>query len=187
MPYNDLSSGLKVFLLSTSSAYIFGFTICSEWVRDEKIIFHIWSNLNYLRCWVMLLDHGKGFEMHDIGKKDSGQSSVHSKSYRVNTPPSWWNSSASNYPTSYLKNSYMNMDSLAQQVNQLKHLGYQIADQDSSPTQSTGQSQKEMSGSSEGNIQEQCISVQSGTVIYSVIKLFHFSVFTRIRCILFLN
>lgn len=73
-----------------------------------------------------------------------------------------FNSSASNYTSSHPKNSYMNMDSLAHHSNQLKHLGNRIADQDSSSTQSTGQSRHEVSGSSEGNIQEQCISAQSG-------------------------
>lgn len=122
------------------------------------------DELKYLRCWLKLLEHVKGFEMQDIGKYGSEQNSVHSTSNCVNTLPSRCKSSASKYPSSYLKNSYMNMDCLAQHANQLKHLGNGIADQDSSSTQSTGQSHQEMSGSSEGNIQEQCISAQSGTV-----------------------
>nr|QFE32168.1 nuclear transcription factor Y [Agave sisalana] len=110
----------------------------------------------------MPLEHVKGFEMQYISNKGSGESSVHSTSNCANTRPSWWNSSASNYLPSYPKDLYVNMDSLAEHANQLKHLGDPIADHDSSSTQSTGQSHQEVSGSSEGNIQEQCISAQSG-------------------------
>ena len=123
----------------------------------------------------MPLEHVKGFEMQYISNKGSEGSSVHSTSNCANTRPSWWNSSASNYPPSYPKDLYVNTDSLAQHANHLKHLGDQFADHGSSLTHSTGQSHQEVSGSSEGNIQEQCISAQSGKFI---LKLFFKLVFS---------
>jgi len=117
----------------------------------------------------MPLEHVKGFEMQYISNKGLQESSVHSTSNCTHTRPSWWNSSLSNYPPSYPKDLSVNMDSLAQHANQLKHLGDPIADQDSSSTQSTGHSHQEGSGSSEGNMQEQCISAQSGKFIFKFI------------------
>lgn len=61
----------------------------------------------------------------------------------------------------------MNMDFLAQHRNQTKQLGGQMADQDSSSTQSTGQSHQ-MSGTSEGKLHEQCVSAQAGIVSINV-------------------
>ncbi|ONK65356.1 uncharacterized protein A4U43_C07F36270 [Asparagus officinalis] len=109
----------------------------------------------------MSLEHVEGFEMRNIGNKDSKESSAYSTPNCVNLP-SWWNSSASNYPPSYPKNLYMNMDPLAPQENQLKYLGAHIADQDSSSTHSSDQSHQELSGSTESKSQGQCISAQSG-------------------------
>lgn len=54
------------------------------------------------------------------------------------------------------------MDFLAQHGNQIKQLGGQMPDQDSSSTQSTGQSHQEVSGTSEGNLHEQRVSAQAG-------------------------
>lgn len=53
------------------------------------------------------------------------------------------------------------MDSAAL-TNQMKRLADQIVDHDSSSTQSSGQSRKEVSGSTECNLQEKCNSTKSG-------------------------
>lgn len=116
----------------------------------------------------MPLQNVKSSEMQYISKK-SEESSVQSASNCANTHQLWWNSSASNYPPAFPKNLYMKVGSLACNASQLKHLGEQIADQESSSTQSTGQSHQEVSDSSEGNVQEQCISAQSGMLIHDVI------------------
>lgn len=101
----------------------------------------------------------------NIDNKDSEQNSVHLTSNYVDTCPSWWISTGSNLPQSYPKNFHMTMDPLRQHSDHLKHLGRRMADQDSSSTQSTDQSHQELSGSSEGNLQEQRISAYSGILI----------------------
>lgn len=110
----------------------------------------------------MPLEDVKGFGMQRISNNGSEQSHTQSTSSCLDTHPSLRNSSASNCPPAYPKNLYMSMDSFTQNANQLKQLCNQITDQDSSSTQSTGQSHQEVSGSTEGNIQKQCISAQSG-------------------------
>ncbi|XP_038983059.1 nuclear transcription factor Y subunit A-3-like isoform X2 [Phoenix dactylifera] len=98
-----------------------------------------------------------------FSNKYSESSLVRSASNCVDNCASWLNSSGSSFPqSSYFTNIYMNMDFLAQHGNQIKQLGGQIPDQDSSSTQSTGQSHQEVSGTSEGNLHEQRVSAQAG-------------------------
>ncbi|URE34828.1 Nuclear transcription factor Y subunit [Musa troglodytarum] len=64
---------------------------------------------------------------------------------------------------SWCSSSNLNMDILAQNGNQLKHLGHQMHNQNSPSTQSTGQPHQEVSETSDCNNHEQHISSQSGT------------------------
>ncbi|XP_064996163.1 nuclear transcription factor Y subunit A-7-like [Musa acuminata AAA Group] len=78
--------------------------------------------------------------------------------------PFWWKSSSSTIPNSLNSdNLSMHMDFLAQHGNQMKHLGDQMPDQNSSSTQSSGQAHQEVSGTSECNNHEQYISAHSAT------------------------
>ncbi|XP_008787861.2 nuclear transcription factor Y subunit A-3-like [Phoenix dactylifera] len=114
----------------------------------------------------MPLDNVNAFDTQYFSNKDSEHSSVtsvRSTSNCVDNCPSLLNQSGSRFPQStYFNNFYMNMGSLAQPDNQMKQLGGQMPDQDSSSTQSTGQSHQEVSGTSEGNLHEQSISAQAG-------------------------
>ncbi|EHA8589414.1 nuclear transcription factor Y subunit A-3 [Cocos nucifera] len=111
----------------------------------------------------MPLKNVKSYDMQHFSNKDSENTSVHSASNCVDNCPSWLHSSGSRFPqSSYFTNLYMNMDFLAQHGNQIKQLGGQMPDQDSSSTQSTGQSHQEVSGTSEGNLHEQRVSAQAG-------------------------
>ncbi|KAG1366358.1 nuclear transcription factor Y subunit A-3 [Cocos nucifera] len=114
----------------------------------------------------MPLDNVNAFDVQHFSNKDSEHSSVtsvHSASNCVDNCPSLWKQSGSCFPqTTYFKNFYMNMGFLARPDNQMKQLGGQMPDQDSSSTQSTGQSHQEVSGTSEGNFHEQSISAQAG-------------------------
>ncbi|XP_010939931.2 LOW QUALITY PROTEIN: nuclear transcription factor Y subunit A-3 [Elaeis guineensis] len=114
----------------------------------------------------MPLDNANAFDTQHFSNKDSENSSVtsvHSASNCVDNCPSLWKQSGSHFPQStYFKNFCMNMGFLAQPDNQMKQLGGQMPDQDSSSSQSTGQSHQEVSGTSEGNLHEQSISAQAG-------------------------
>ncbi|KAJ6816581.1 nuclear transcription factor Y subunit A-7-like [Iris pallida] len=104
----------------------------------------------------------RGFDMQNISNKDSEKNPIYPTANCVNSCPSWWTSTASPLPKSYPKHSNMTIDTLGQHGNQLKHLGHQMLAQDSSSSQSTDQAHQELSGISEGNLQEQCVSTQSG-------------------------
>ncbi|XP_010936981.1 nuclear transcription factor Y subunit A-3 isoform X2 [Elaeis guineensis] len=111
----------------------------------------------------MPLNNVKSYDTQHFSNKDSENTSVRSASNCVDNCPSWLNSSGSHFPqSSYFTNLYMNMDFLAQHGNQIKQLGGQMPDQDSSSTQSTGQSHQEVSGTSEDNLHEQRVSAQAG-------------------------
>lgn len=90
--------------------------------------------------------------------------------------PFWWKSSSSTIPNSLNSdNLSMHMDFLAQHGNQMKHLGDQMPDQNSSSTQSSGQAHQEVSGTSECNNHEQYISAHSGIAHIGGKKiLFHY-------------
>lgn len=100
-------------------------------------------------------------EMQDIGIKSSQNSSLYSTSTCEFDPTCWNSSSAITPQSSCSKNLNMNMGFLAKDGNQVKQLSHPISDHDSS-TQSTGQSHQEASGTSEDNVHEQHISVNSG-------------------------
>ncbi|CAL9147598.1 unnamed protein product [Musa hybrid cultivar] len=63
---------------------------------------------------------------------------------------------------SWCSSSNLNMDIMAENGNQLKHLGHQMHHQNSPSTQSTGQPHQEVSETSDCNNHEQHISSQSG-------------------------
>ncbi|KAJ6805498.1 nuclear transcription factor Y subunit A-3-like isoform X2 [Iris pallida] len=107
-------------------------------------------------------DIERGFDMQNINNKDFEKNPIDSTAKCLNSCPSWWTSTGLHLPQSYPKNSITTIDPLGQHGNLLKYLGHQMPDQDSSSTQSTDQAHQELSGSSEGNIHEQCVSTQSG-------------------------
>ncbi|KAK1288040.1 Nuclear transcription factor Y subunit A-3 [Acorus calamus] len=100
--------------------------------------------------------------MHNLSNKDSDQTSVHSTSHGGVNCTSWWNSSGSHIPKSSLSTGLKLNGEPAQRCNQIQPLGLQVQDQDSSSTQSTGQSHQDMVGMSGGNLHGRSISVQSG-------------------------
>lgn len=124
----------------------------------------------------MPLDNVNAFDMQHFSNKDSEHSSVtsvHSTSHCFDNCPSLLNQSGSCFPQStYFKNYYTNMGFLSQPDNQMKRLGGHMPDQDSSSTQSTGQSHQEVSGTSEGNLHEPGISAQAGMAYINFICLF---------------
>lgn len=103
--------------------------------------------------------------MQNLSNKDSEQSSVHSTANCLTNCPSWWNYSGPNMlQSSYSKNLYMNMGAIAQQSNQMKQPVHQLPDQDSSSTQSTGQSHQELAATMDGNLHEQGALAHSGMI-----------------------
>ncbi|XP_058108530.1 nuclear transcription factor Y subunit A-3-like isoform X2 [Magnolia sinica] len=79
--------------------------------------------------------------MQNISNKKSEQSSVHSTSPYVVSYPSWWNSTGAQIPQSSISKSLnLSLDSQTQHCHSVKPLGLQMQDQESSSTQSTGQS-----------------------------------------------
>ncbi|KAJ8510360.1 hypothetical protein OPV22_000794 [Ensete ventricosum] len=109
-----------------------------------------------MRCSLSLLQHIDSDYCYY-----SQNSSLYSTSTCVFDPTCWNSSSAITPQSSCSKNLNMNMDFLAKDGNQVKQLTHPISDHDSS-TQSTGQSRQEASGTSEDNVHEQHISVNSG-------------------------
>ncbi|XP_038985339.1 nuclear transcription factor Y subunit A-3-like [Phoenix dactylifera] len=106
--------------------------------------------------------------MQNLSNKGSEQSSVYSTANCLTICPSWWNSSGPNMlQSSYSKNLYMNMGTIAQQSNQMKQPVHQLPDQDSSSTQSTGQSHQELAARMEGNLHEQGALAHSGDNVTS--------------------
>lgn len=72
--------------------------------------------------------------------------------------PSWWNSHEQLLPQSLSKHFSLRVESPSQLCHQTKHLGLQRKDQDSSSTQSSGQSHHEVWNLAGTNSQDQCIS-----------------------------
>ncbi|KAG6530796.1 nuclear transcription factor Y subunit A-4-like [Zingiber officinale] len=106
--------------------------------------------------------YAKASEMQVVGKKGSENNSLYSTSTFVNNP-AWWNMSSANIlQSSYSKELNMNMDYLAKDGNRETQLSHTISDHDSS-THSSDQSHREVSEMSEDNINQQYISIQSGT------------------------
>lgn len=107
--------------------------------------------------------YAKASEMQVVGKKGSENNALYSTSTLVNNP-AWWNMSSSNIlQSSYSKDLSMNMDYLAKDGNRETQLSHTISDHDSS-THSSDQSHREVSEMSEDNINQQYISIQSGTI-----------------------
>ncbi|XP_058078501.1 nuclear transcription factor Y subunit A-3-like isoform X1 [Magnolia sinica] len=101
--------------------------------------------------------------MHNTGKKEPDQSSVHSGIAYTASCPSWWNAAGSQIPqSSFSKSLNLNLDSPTQHCHNTKQLGRQLQDQESSSTQSTGQSHHDAVNVGGGNLHGHCISGQSG-------------------------
>lgn len=90
--------------------------------------------------------------MQDYYKKDCDLSSAHSMAPRVAGCASWWTSAASQVEQSSLsKNLSLNIATPNQHGHVTKQMGFQFHDQDSSSTQSTGQSYHEVASVEESN------------------------------------
>uniref|UniRef100_A0A5B6YLY0 Nuclear transcription factor Y subunit n=1 Tax=Davidia involucrata TaxID=16924 RepID=A0A5B6YLY0_DAVIN len=102
--------------------------------------------------------------MQDLHKKDSDLSSAHSTVPCVVGCPSWWTSTERQIQQSSLsKNLSLKMETSHQHCQNANQLGFQFQDQDSSSTQSTGQSYPEVASVGESNRYRQSImSMQSG-------------------------
>lgn len=111
----------------------------------------------------MSYENRKGTEMLNMNSKESQQNIVQSTCNYLSNGIPWWNSAGPHivlYPTT--TNLYANMNTLAS--NQLKKVGNPMLEQESSSTQSTGHSHHEVSGRSEDNLNERCVSTQSGAI-----------------------
>lgn len=102
--------------------------------------------------------------MQDFYKKDSDLSSAHSMAPRVAGCASWWTSAASQVEQSSLSKSLsLNIATANQHDHVAKQMAFQFRDQDSSSTQSTGQSYHEVASVEENNhCGQSIISTQSG-------------------------
>ncbi|XP_020270486.1 nuclear transcription factor Y subunit A-3-like isoform X2 [Asparagus officinalis] len=105
----------------------------------------------------------KPFKMQDLGDGASEKILVHSRSNSLDNWQSWWNSSGLlvQKPNCTL-NLNTDINSLAQQANEIKQLGYHKSEYDLLSTQSTSRSHQEVSGTRGSKLQEQCPSTQSG-------------------------
>lgn len=106
--------------------------------------------------------------MQDFYKKDSDLSSAHSMAPRVAGCASWWTSAASQVEQSSLsKNLSLNIATANQHDHVAKQMAFQFRDQDSSSTQSTGQSYHEGASVEENNhCGQSIISTQSGNYVH---------------------
>ncbi|CAL5361178.1 unnamed protein product [Camellia sinensis] len=102
--------------------------------------------------------------MQGFRKKDSDLSSAQSTVPRVGHCASWWTSTASQIQESSLsKNLGLKMSTPNQHGHNVKQMGFQFQDQDSSSTQSTGQSYNEVASVGESNpCGKSIMSMQSG-------------------------
>lgn len=88
--------------------------------------------------------------------------------FAVNSP-SWWNSNEQHIPQSVSNSLSLKMESPPQLNHGAEQLGLQVQDQDSSSTQSGGQSYHEVTAIGGTNSQDQCISSDSGIYTFSSI------------------
>lgn len=106
--------------------------------------------------------------MQDFYRKDSDLSSAHSMAPRVAGCASWWTSAASQVEqSSQSKNLSLNITTPNQHGHIAKQMAFQFHDQDSSSTQSTGQSYHEVASVEEINHCGQSIfPTQSGNYLH---------------------
>ncbi|XP_057998040.1 uncharacterized protein LOC131177062 [Hevea brasiliensis] len=76
--------------------------------------------------------------------------------------PAWWHSNGQQIPESLSKNVSFKVDSPPQLYHKEKHLRLQVLDQESSSTQSVGQSRNEVGAVGGASSPDQCISSKSG-------------------------
>ncbi|KAF5481776.1 hypothetical protein F2P56_002404 [Juglans regia] len=75
--------------------------------------------------------------------------------------PSWWNPDEQKFLSSLSKNASMKAGSTPRLCHDAKHLGLQLADQESSTIQLTGQSRHKVDIMGGSNCQDQCVSSES--------------------------
>ncbi|XP_034700168.1 nuclear transcription factor Y subunit A-4-like isoform X3 [Vitis riparia] len=97
----------------------------------------------------------------NLPKRSFDSSSVHSMPHFTVNCQAWWNSNEQQLPESFSKNLSLKVESPPQLYQNMKQLGLQLQDQDSSSSQSTGQSHQEVSAIGRTNSQDQCISSES--------------------------
>lgn len=113
--------------------------------------------------------------MHDISNMESKQGRAYSTSPCGVSCPSRWSSTGSAIPQSSVSGSLnLNLNSATQHCQHAKHFGLQLRDQESSSTQSTGQSHHEMASMGLVNSHGHYISGQSGTSYSEVFYFFYF-------------
>ncbi|KAF8036549.1 hypothetical protein BT93_C2313 [Corymbia citriodora subsp. variegata] len=100
--------------------------------------------------------------IQNLPKKNFDQGSILSMPNVGVTLPPWWNPNEQQLPPSLPKNSGLKVESPPMLHNQAKHLGLQIQEQESSSTQSAGNSCHEVSIVGGANSQDQSISSESG-------------------------
>ncbi|KAF2304077.1 hypothetical protein GH714_026896 [Hevea brasiliensis] len=94
--------------------------------------------------------------IQNLPKKNFGQAPF------IFSSPSWWHSNEQQISQSLSKNIGLKVESPSQLYHKAKHFGLQLLDQESSSTQSIGQSHNEVGTVGETNSQDQCISSESG-------------------------
>ncbi|KAL4195925.1 hypothetical protein AMTRI_Chr04g180760 [Amborella trichopoda] len=100
--------------------------------------------------------------MQTLCNKESDQSSGQSTSPCVVNCPSWWNSSGTQVrQPAICRTLNLNMDSSTQHHSHVQQLGGQLPDQDSSSTQSTGQSHHEVAAVMGGDARLQGVRAPS--------------------------
>ncbi|KAK6941332.1 Nuclear transcription factor Y subunit A, partial [Dillenia turbinata] len=99
--------------------------------------------------------------IHSLPEKNFDQTSVHSMPRFAVNCSSWRNPSQQEYPQLLSKNLTLKVESPPQNCQNARHIDLQLRDQDSSSTQSTGQSNNDVTVVVGINPQEQSISSES--------------------------
>ncbi|KAL3744697.1 hypothetical protein ACJRO7_013896 [Eucalyptus globulus] len=100
--------------------------------------------------------------IQNLPKKNFDQGSILSMPHVGVTYPPWWSLNEQQLPQSLPKNSGLKAESPPMLHHQAKHLGLQLQEQESSSTQSAGNSCHEVSVVGGANSQDQSISSESG-------------------------
>lgn len=104
--------------------------------------------------------------IQNLPKKSFDQGSILSMPHVGVTYPPWWNPNEQQLPPSIPKSSGLKVESPPVLHHQAKHLGLQMPEQESSSTQSAGNSCHEVSVVGGANSQDQSISSESGTLLF---------------------
>ncbi|XP_057969751.1 nuclear transcription factor Y subunit A-3-like isoform X2 [Malania oleifera] len=114
-------------------------------------------------CNSLSTDNVDNKKSSNFSKRSIDQTSVHSMSHLAVNYPSWWSSNGQKIQQSLSKNLSLHVESPLQLCQNTKHFGFQLYEQDSSSSQSTGKSHHELGAMGGGsNSQDQCVSSESG-------------------------